>query len=111
MSYQAVAAVLETSTARGADRLVLLVIAHHADRAGRQSFPGRARIAALAGLNPSTVTRSLAWLEAAGEITRERGAAPRGGRSNLYAVVLPGLRDLALVRDVERLANGFDARR
>lgn len=77
MSIQAMAWVLEHETSTsGADRLVLLSLANHADEEW-ECYPSVARIAREAGIaRARTVQESLARLEAAGLITRRYNAAP-----------------------------------
>lgn len=97
----AVSAVLSHSRARGADRLVLLVIAWSSTHGtGSGCWRGRASIAELAGLNAGTVTRSLRVLVELGELHVEH----RPGRSSLYTVTLPGL--LNVVEGGAHVARG-----
>lgn len=83
MSIQAVAWVLDWSEATLADRLVLIVIASHADGLGMNAWPAIDRIAAEARVDRSTVFRSIERLEARGELAVLR----RPGRSNYYGII------------------------
>lgn len=85
MSIQAVAWVLEHSSAKLADRLVLIAIANHADARGWNAWPSIDKIAEEAGVHEVTVWRSVKALEELGEIVAER----RPGRPNRYR--LPAL--------------------
>lgn len=62
-----------------AARLVLLVLAVHADRSTREAWPSLPTLATETGLARSTVAVRVAELEAAGvvEISRSRGSAHR----------------------------------
>lgn len=82
MSWQAYDMVLKRSRAKHADRLVLLVLASHADKNGENAYPSIRTIAQEANLAPSTVWTSLRRLEEIGEI-RERDRR-RSGTRNFY---------------------------
>src|SRR5262245_65361481 len=84
MSYQAIAWVLEHSRSRGFERLVLISLAHHADKDGANCYPSLARIAAEAGVGRSTVWRAIESLERAGDLVVRR----RIGRGNASFYVL-----------------------
>jgi hypothetical protein len=96
MSVQAMAWVLEHSTAKGTDRLVLLSLANHAGKepvnGAWEAWPGVATIAREAGLDRTrTVQESLARLEAQGAIQRLINGAPDhrirvDRRPNLYRI-------------------------
>ena len=64
-------------------KLVLLILASHADRDGL-CWPGRALLAAETGLSVRTVVYTLAWLAAHGLLIRR----PRLGRSSTYLLTL-----------------------
>lgn len=89
MGYQAKAikAVLEHSKARGSDRLVLMVLATHADDVNFEGFPGRMLLCKEAGMEERNLVYCLKRLEAIGEIEIKRGS----GRGNLtrYKILLP----------------------
>lgn len=94
MSIQAVGWVLDYSTTKGLDRLVLIAIANHAGEDG-ECWPSIERIAAEANTKPAQARRVLASLEAAGHIERSINAAPdkrmRGDRrTNLYRILSGG---------------------
>jgi Helix-turn-helix domain len=75
------------SRARGADRLVLLVLADRADDDGC-CYPGIDYIAARAAVNRATVFRSLPRLvEQLGELRRDPGGTGRG-ETNRYTVTV-----------------------
>lgn len=63
MSTTAISWVWHRSRSKGTDRLVLLVIAEHADHRGRNSWPANETIAEMCGgIDESTVRRSIARL-------------------------------------------------
>ncbi len=86
MSWQAVTWVLEHSEATLGSRLVLISIASHANREGRQSWPSVATVSLEAGLTRREVQYCLRTLESSGELLCKRG----GGRgiSNRYELPL-----------------------
>lgn len=91
MSIQAVAWVLEHSTTKGLDRLVLISLANHANEDG-ECWPSIERIAAEANTKPVQARRVIGSLEAEGHIIRQVNAAPdsrmRGDRkTNLYRLL------------------------
>lgn len=111
MSWQAVDWVMKNSPVRGADRLVLLVLANHADRDSWECYPSIETIAEQARLSRKrTVQECLERLEKGGHIARSINGAqdtstakfdPRY-RPNLYRVLRPraaaeGCRDTASV--------------
>lgn len=88
MAYQIVDAVLKRSRSRSGDRLVLVVLANHADARTRIAWPSVATIAAQAALSPRQVKRALRHLLRLGEIA----IAQRGGGSHRtvrYQINLP----------------------
>ena len=97
MSVQALAWVFDHSTARGADRLVLLALANHAGKepvnGAWECWPGVATIAREAGLERHrTAQDALTRLEGAGAIERVLNGAPDGRirpdrRPNLYRIL------------------------
>lgn len=92
MSIQALAWVFSHSPTTGAERLVLMSLANHANDLG-EAYPSRETIGREARVADKTVKRALAALEAAGAITRAINAAPDsrippGRRPNLYRVVM-----------------------
>lgn len=87
MSVRVMTAVFDHSQSRLADRLVLLVIADRSDDDGTGCYRGKESIARMAHVSRSTVTESLAALEALGELVIEH----RAGRTSQYRVLLPGV--------------------
>lgn len=81
--------VFQSSRSRGVDRLVLLAIADSANDHGAEAWPSLSTIAAKAGVDRRTVSRSLTRLVELGELERLRsgGISARGGVSNSYRVV------------------------
>lgn len=77
MSGKVTGWVLENSPATGVGRLVLIVLADHANSDGRNAWPSVPRIAHEARCSQSSVHRVLRELEASGEIVRE-GIGPHG---------------------------------
>lgn len=67
-------------------RLVLLLIAAHADHA-HEAWPSVPLLAELAGMHEDTVRRAVRRLEATGMVTVQRGG---GRRANRYRLALPG---------------------
>ena len=62
----------------GADLLVLLAIALHADHDGGSAYPGNNRIAALVGCNPTTVKRACRRLQGDGVLRKIAESKGRG---------------------------------
>jgi DNA-binding MarR family transcriptional regulator len=94
MSIQAVSWVLENSTTKKLERLVLIALANHADEYG-ECWPSVERIAKEAGTTPTQARRVLGTLEDGGHIVRSINAAPDSRmrsdrRTNLYRLVLSG---------------------
>jgi hypothetical protein len=85
MSVQALRWVLEHSTARNADRLVLISLAYHAGADGGHTFPSIGTIAREARLGESTVRRSIEALVKLGEIN-EDGLGPK--RTRCFRIVM-----------------------
>ena len=87
MSYQATDAVLRYSQAENAARLVLLVIAAHADDRGRDSYPGVPLICRESRLSDRAVRYALKELVESGELVVDQ---PSAGRvPAVYSVNLP----------------------
>ena len=70
------------TVAAGTLRMVLLVLAKHADRDGC-CYPGVPRMAALAALDDRSVRKALRILDAAGLVERK----PRNGRTTVYRLI------------------------
>jgi len=110
MSVQALGWVMDHSSARLTDRLVLLSIANHAagdptgDPLAWEAYPGLATIAREAGLGQArAVTEALARLVATGQVVRLLNGAPderipTNRRPNLYRIVMAGGRSCGLAR-------------
>ena len=99
MSIEAVRHVLENSKTKGAQRLILLVIAEHADRSGI-AWPSVETIARLANCSGRFVKRTIAKLDA-GELVLERGGGR--GRSNRYRIPLERVNSGSPITNVERV--------
>lgn len=86
MGYQAVNAVLSQSKATGSDRLVLLVLAAHADETTFECHPGRDLLCKEAAMAERNLQYCLKRLEDSGELAISRGV----GRGNLttYKIAL-----------------------
>lgn len=82
--------VLNHSETKGPDRLVLLALASH--DSGRAARPSTARIAREAGIDPSTVFKSLRRLEGSEAIKIDRNGRGRG-RTSLYYVLTENVAD------------------
>jgi len=79
--------VIEKSGQKGSNLLVLLMIANHANTAGRNAFPAVITLAAESRLTERGVRYILRKLENSDELVIERDAGPRG--THLYS--LPGV--------------------
>lgn len=88
MSFAAIQWVLEHSEAGGSERLLLLVIAHHANEQG-EAWPGIQRLARSTRKDARWVKRLLRRLEASGELQIVQGGG--AGRPNTYR--LPAVAD------------------
>lgn len=78
--------VLACSRSEGADRLVLLAIANHADAEGTNAYPNAMLIAEEARVGRATVFRAVQRLVGRGELVRESGGGR--GHPNRYSVAL-----------------------
>lgn len=85
MSIQAVGWVLEHSTARLTDRLVLLTIANHHNRDTGYAYIGYERMAREARVSERQAMRSVKSLVAEGHLAVEANAGPRG--TNVYRIL------------------------
>jgi len=79
--------VIEKSAQKGSNLLVLLMIANHADTAGRNAYPAVTTLAAESRLTERGVRYILRKLENSDEVIIERDAGPYG--THLYS--LPGV--------------------
>lgn len=86
MSVQAISWVLENSESRLGPRHVLISIANHADRLGKNAWPSVATIARESRLSEREVQYALRDLVKLGELKVERSAGPKG--TNLYSLTL-----------------------
>jgi len=86
MSVACMSWVFAHSTAAGADRLLLLAIADHANDDGGDAWPSVPTLARKTGTSERTVQRGLSRLEAGGHLAVER-CAGRGG-TNRYRVLM-----------------------
>lgn len=86
VSAQAMEWVLDHSPSTGTDRLVLLAIARHADRAGCGAYPSAQTIAAEAAVHRVTAFRSIERLTSSGAIEVEHGGGRH--RPNTYRIVM-----------------------
>jgi len=106
MSHKVVRKVLEQSRARGSARMVLVVIAEHANHQGQRSFPGIPTISREANLSERQTYRALRKLVNSGELEIQKEKGPHG--TNLYRVPLaPGVTS-ETARGVTFVANRGD---
>jgi Helix-turn-helix domain len=87
VSVQSTSWVIKKSGQKGSNLLVLLMIADHADTAGRNAYPSVSTLAAESRLSERGVRYILAKLERSSELVIERNAGPYG--THLYS--LPGV--------------------
>jgi len=85
MSYKVVRRVLERSSQRRSARMVLLVIAEHANHQGL-AFPGIRKISREAKLHERTAQLLIRKLEKSGELRTLKGQGRHG--TNLYQVLI-----------------------
>jgi Helix-turn-helix domain len=90
MSIQALVWVIEYSESRLADRCVLISIANHCDREGKNAWPSINTISHEAKVSPRQAQVSIARLAKTGELSIARNQGPHG--TNLYS--LPSLKAL-----------------
>lgn len=88
MSVHVISWVLKQSPAEGSDRLVLIVLADHADADGSNAYPAVETIAAEARCSRRTAQAALRRLEDAGAIERAPIKGPRG--QHRYTVLMGG---------------------
>ena len=89
MSAQAFSYVIKHSRHKGGELLCLMIIANHADPAGRDSFPSMQTLADECRMSERQVRRIIERLEASGELLVERR---RGrGNSHTFTVVMQDL--------------------
>lgn len=103
MSIQAVAFVIEQPHPKGGMRLALISIANHADREGKNSYPGYDTIAhEMGSMSRRQAIRAVNELEAGGFVAIERGAGPGG--TNRYSIL--GLKAKPLAVNGSLLGSG-----
>jgi Helix-turn-helix domain len=88
MSIEAVSWVMRHSRASGVARNVLTVIAWHADRTGRNSWPSQETIAREANTSARRVRTSVAALRRIGELKAISPAKKSRGKSYCYSLTL-----------------------
>lgn len=74
-------------------KLVLIGIASHADREGRNAWPTLAALSLYANVHPRSVSRAVRWLECRGYLIREVNA---GGVRNTVDWERPNLYHLCM---------------
>jgi Helix-turn-helix domain len=90
MSTEAVRWALDQKIGRMTRKLVLVIIAHHADKNGRNAFPGQSTIADMLEQTERTARKYIAELESGGYLRRDRRIDPGGHRkSDVYTLSLP----------------------
>jgi MarR-like DNA-binding transcriptional regulator SgrR of sgrS sRNA len=99
VSIEAVRHVLENSKTKGAQRLILVVIAEHADKNGL-AWPSVQTIARLANCSERFVHTTIAKLKS-GELIIERGGGR--GRSNRYRIPLEKVNSGSAITEAERV--------
>jgi len=81
MGYKTVESVMKHSGSKGSARLLLMVLATHADEDTLECFPGRDLLCQEAAMSERNVIRALKELESLGELTMSRGNG-RGNQSH-----------------------------
>jgi hypothetical protein len=99
MSFEAVRWILENSKTKGAQRLILVVIAEHADK-NDLAWPSIETIARLANCSERFVKETIAKLES-GELIIERGGGR--GRSNRYRIPIERVNPASPFEETERV--------
>ena len=99
MSFEAVRHVLENSKTKGAQRLILVVVAEHADKNGL-AWPSIETIARLANCSERFVKKTISELKSE-ELTIERGGGR--GRSNRYRIPLERVNPASPFEETERV--------
>jgi len=99
MSFEAVRWILENSKTKGAQRLILVVIAEHADKNGL-AWPSIETIARLANCSERFVKETIAKLKS-GELIIERGGGR--GRSNRYRIPIERVNPTSPFEETERV--------
>jgi hypothetical protein len=97
MSVKILSLVLENGPTDALEKLVMVVIADHADDSGGHAFPGIQLIARKSCQSPRNAMRVLASLELAGWLSIQRKS--HLGKGNLYQLNVPRLRTELVIRD------------
>lgn len=84
MGYKTVESVMKYSRSKGSARLLLMVLATHADEGTLECYPGRDLLCQETAMSHRNVTRALKELETLNEVTLSRG----NGRGNQTAYKL-----------------------
>lgn len=84
MGYKTVESVMKYSRSKGSARLLLMVLATHADEGTLECYPGRDLLCQETAMSDRNVTRALKELESLNEVTLSRG----NGRGNQTAYKL-----------------------
>jgi len=100
MSY-----VFDNSEARLGDRLVLLSIANHADKHGRNAWPSIAGMAEEAHMSERQVKRAIRNLAELGEIEIEENGGPKG----THCYTITGMQEAPLLRYADDDAQSSEA--
>ena len=87
MSWQAIQSVIEHSQTKGSERLLLLIIAYHADRDTFTAFPSENKLCIEAKMIERNLIYTLAKLRDSRELQIDFNAGR--GRANLYTLLLP----------------------
>ena len=92
MSIRRILAALETNDLPSSEKLLLILLADHADDETGKCWPSQNYIARRSGFSRSTINRTIKRLEGKGLIQIQHRFREDGGwRSNAY-IVLPGVR-------------------
>lgn len=86
MSVQAMSYVIDNSRQKGVGYTLMLMIANHADRYGRNAFPSIPTLAAECRASERMIKRLLPAVEQAGELRIHRGIGPGG--AHVFEVVM-----------------------
>ncbi len=89
MSFMLVKKAIHTNGLNKAEKMVLIVIADHADTHGTNSWPSISTIAKKSVCNRNTVVNSIKSLESKGLLKKKRRSVDGKSISNLYSVHIP----------------------
>jgi hypothetical protein len=104
MSIQALVWVIEYSQSRLSDRCVLMSIANHCDRQGKNAWPSVDTISREAKVSPRQVQISVTRLTKTGELSVARNQGPR--RTNLYELPMMAEGNPALLAKIPEAERG-----